>query len=202
MCDKFLKVDNYWQKGSFTVESTIVFPIVFIFLLISIGLSLMQFQISRQFYETILTVDRCVYNWHVVDKQFDTGEYNATARRLSLYWQLSLSNMHHGLLYLNNANETEALVNLLVKKDQLSIDYQGIEHANSLLTESYNTTIKRDGIGLNRINIKTTDKSTYFLSHNMFPQTDIGVSSYSYISEPDEFIRLINLIYHQFRSKT
>lgn len=186
---------SYWERGSFTLESVLIFPIVFLFILLLISLSLIQYQACRQFLVTTLAADRVAHNWQVVDKNFVTGEYQITSTRAQLYRFLAFNNLHRELLMQTALYEDYSLANLANMVDQSDLTNSLAAYKDLLSAQSYQSLIHLETRGFNSIHIKTMSPARGMLINNWNIGKEIGVPSFSMITEPGGFIRLIDLLY-------
>lgn len=162
-----------------------IFPLVLLFLLLLISLSLIQFQMSTQFYKTTLTADRLANNWQVPAKLFETGEYLVTDARVSLYSQLQADSLVFNLLSLTKLYEAEYYSKFLAGNTQ----------AHSFLDEFDQTNIYWETKGLSSIHVKSVDRMKGLLLTVPVLDDTISVSSYSTATDPADFIRVVDLLH-------
>ncbi len=189
------KIKNYLNEcGSFTLETTLVFPLIFIFTLLLITLFLIQFQLAGQFYATSTMADRTAHNWEVIDRVLATGEYTLDAKRSNLYWRLADENIFQGIIMAREVEGKEALLRAADEVSNRGFANPIINQASDLLAENYSSVVKLDTRFFKNIKIKTIGKSANLLPRGIVEEMNITVSSYSFVSEPAEFIRLINVL--------
>lgn len=184
------------ENGSYTLETTLIFPLIFIFLLLLLSLSLIQYQLAWQFYETTTIADKTAHNWEVIDRIFITGEYDINAKRSNLYWRITNENVFQGIILAKGAEEG-VLLRTADKFNNRGTSNLIINQASDLLATSYSNVIKLDTGLFKQIKVRTIANIVKFLPIEITDELKTTVSSYSYISEPDEFIRLINLLKQQ-----
>lgn len=184
------------ENGSYTLETTLIFPLIFIFLLLLLSLSLIQYQLAWQFYETTTIADKTAHNWEVIDRIFITGEYDIDAKRSNLYWRITNENVFQGIILAKGAEEG-VLLRTADKFNNHGTSNLIINQASDLLATSYSNVIKLDTGLFKQIKVRTIANIVKFLPIEITDELKTTVSSYSYISEPDEFIRLINLLKQQ-----
>ncbi len=184
------------ENGSYTLETTLIFPLIFIFLLLLLSLSLIQYQLAWQFYETTTIADKTAHNWEVIDRIFITGEYDIDAKRSNLYWRITNENVFQGIILAKGAEEG-VLLRTADKFNNRGTSNLIINQASDLLATSYSNVIKLDTGLFKQIKVRTIANIVKFLPIEITDELKTTVSSYSYISEPDEFIRLINLLKQQ-----
>lgn len=193
-CTKNVRNKYLTESGSFTLESILIFPLIFIFLLLLLTLSLIQFQLAGQFYATSITADRTAHNWEVIDRVFSTGEYGIGAKRSNLYWRITSENIFKGIILEKKSGGKEALLRVANEVSSDGIINPKINQASDLLAKNYDTIIKLENGFFKNIKVKTIATSINLLPIEIIEETNIAVSNYSFVSEPDEFIRLINLL--------
>jgi hypothetical protein len=157
-------------------------------------LSLVQYQLSGQYFATIITADRTAHNWEVINRQFVTGEYEIGAKRDNLYWRVSDENIFKGLILSREADDVRLPTTIADKIGEQSTSNPIISQATDILATNYNATVMLDTGLFKQIKIKTVAKPVTLLPARTVESTNLAVSGYSFVSEPDEFIRLVNLI--------
>ena len=90
------------KEGSFTIEASLVFPIIFLLVLAMIFISMYIYQKSSLYYIASSTSERIAFNWNNSYKVFSTGEVEFGKYEDSLYWRLTNDRLLDSLLVLTN----------------------------------------------------------------------------------------------------
>lgn len=187
-------------RGSFTLEASLVLPIIFIAILLLLFFCLYLYQNAFLAHSAAIAADRASYVWDNSFRDPKTGAVS-TSKADSLYWRLTSDTMLQSIFSIGGSGasseaastlqlpSTEAEVSsdnsLPLQKlkrvaSQLPIGFRGeMSYQNKLLVRKIDVTLQR------LVSLAPLDKI-------IGDSTQIGVAS-SYIVEPVEFIRTVEL---------
>ncbi|OEF99073.1 hypothetical protein BHF71_02505 [Vulcanibacillus modesticaldus] len=181
------------EKGSFTVEASLIFPIIFLFIVLLIFLSVIAYQKVLLYYVATQAADRVAFNWNNSHKDPITGEYQMEETD-GLYWRLTGDRVLNKLLSTYEDNRT---INITIKDSYEPIDLS--EKKLAIMSR-----VIPNGIGGNIIfqkNIyedKVIVKLDRLIKVPSFVSRLIGnkieVMAYSTTTDPVEYIRSVDLI--------
>jgi len=189
------------QKGSFTIEASLVFPIILLLTVAFILISVFIYERVYLYYIAATTAERTTYSWNNSSKNPVTGEF-ALGSYDGLYWRLTDDNLL-GFFMQSEQGGSSLKVSIDGNRDTGSEDtYSGDSLAENKLQSSLNLI----PIGINGTttyqNIVIDKKVSVYLENPIKISPPLGdligdkisVNASSTITDPVEFIRTTNLI--------
>ena len=76
-------------KGSFTLEASLVFPLIFITLLVLIFVSWIVFNKGMVYYKASMASEACSFTWNNSYRITNTGELENIVNNDGLYWRIT-----------------------------------------------------------------------------------------------------------------
>jgi len=181
------------QEGSLTVEAAMVYPLVLLVTLLLLFVTLSVWKTSALELHADAAAERAAYNWDNSYRDPVTGAYSISDRD-GLYWRISLGELSSlfrlsggtsSKLSLPAADNGElSLVQKKLFRQSLTLsgDIGGdLTYRNSLLETSVQADLQRDA-GIPR------------LFGSILPDRLTQGSAVSYITEPAEFLRNLDLL--------
>lgn len=192
-CKSLLSKFFFNKEGSFTIEASLIFPIIFLIILCFIIVSIVSYQKASLYYISSLTAERAAYNWTNSYKDSVTGEFNIE-KNDGLYWRLIDDNVIEilfGYTDICNAIEVEIgddiySANTLPRKKLLSIANTLPSGVEGKLIYQHN--LQREII----VELESSIKAPNFVETLIGDK--IRVSSKSIITDPVEYIRTVDFI--------
>jgi Flp pilus assembly protein TadG len=86
------------ERGSFTIEASLIFPIIFLTVIAFLFLSLYIYERVQLYQRANIAADRIAYIWDNTKKEPVTGTLSKPAENDGLYWRISDDNVL-GLLF-------------------------------------------------------------------------------------------------------
>ncbi|MEO3944581.1 hypothetical protein [Gorillibacterium sp. CAU 1737] len=181
------------QEGSFTLEATMVFPLVLLISFLVLFISLFLWRTAQLELRAETAAERAAYNWDNSYRDPVSGAF-AVSNRDGLYWRTSLTELS-SLFRISGrssstlnvpASGTESLSlsqsKLINQIDIVPPDSQGtFLYKNSLLERSVQVDLDRKS-GIPR------------LFARLIPEQSAAGIAESYITEPAEFLRNLDLL--------
>jgi hypothetical protein len=174
------------EEGSFVIEASLVFPIVFLCTIALLFFSLWSFEKAQLQQMAALTADRAAYNWDNSHKALTTGAYDIRQND-GLYWRLNNDSLgQSSALFLPNpqSSEIDSLPKLKLQNavSQLPNGIKGVlTFRNRLIDRRVEVQLSRMITPLPFLNL--------WLGHSR----TLVVRSSVYVIEPVEFIRNTDL---------
>lgn len=117
------KINAFFKddKGSFTIEASLIFPMLLIITLSLIFFSLVIYYKSVLQYDANRIADQVAFSWNNSSKDLQTGEFNTYTTDLNdgLYWRLTGNNFlsQFGLTMFGDSSlvQKKRVKNLLIK---------------------------------------------------------------------------------------
>jgi Flp pilus assembly protein TadG len=184
-----LKKFNREEKGSFTIEASLVFPIIFICILAFIYLSLYVYEAVTLQARASIAADRIAANWDNSHKDPKTGDFTVYTSDTSgdgLYWRVKevFGNKEYTI-------GSGASGNLTLKK------FTNVANSNLLKDVKGDISLEYSGVANTSRTVKVTLEKSLQLPTLPFIELgldDIQVTAKSTIAEPVEFIRTVDLL--------
>lgn len=180
------------ERGSFTLESSLVFPVIFVAILILLFFCLYLYQNALLAHSAAIAADRTSYVWDNSHKDSRTGAVEI-GKHDSLYWRLTSDGLLRGIFNLGGGEAT-ASVNLPASSSDGFQPAQKLSHVASQLPNSFNGEIRYDHKLLTRkveVSLKRMIRLAP-LEAVIGDSTQAGGAT-SYIVDPVEFIRTVDL---------
>lgn len=181
------------EEGSFTIEASLVFPVVLFTLVILLFFSMYIYQKTFLNQHAYAASERAAYSWDNSHKQAMTGEF-ATGEYDSLYWRLKDDQLL-GALFGWAGADNKVTVSVpageggSLSEQKLSQAVQGMPAAMAGTIEYQNTLIQR------KVTTKLEQMISLPLPSFLFDSgNSVFTTSSSAVVEPVEFIRTVDLI--------
>lgn len=182
------------EKGSFTIEASLVFPVIFLLVLSFIFISIFIYEKASLYYIASTVAERAAYNWNNSFKSTSTGELELGSYESRLYWRLADDKILDSLLSLSNnyqpiefnINEDYVFLDSLPEKKLLLSAKNIPEGINGKLI--YQNNIQRKVI----VELESSLRVPSFVVNLIGSR--IKARAYSTITEPVEFIRTIDFL--------
>lgn len=197
------------QKGSFTIEASLVFPMIFLITILLIFMNLYVYQKSTLYYLADTTAKHAAWNWDNSYKDAKTGAFNpyeknaATGQQLKndgLYWRFSDYHILDVLTF--NFSSAVSPRSLSISNNDRSeptnrgddlIAYK-LQKASSILPVGVSGTISYENKFYKRkISVKLQNplRMPDFIKA-MFKTELVEAEASAFVTEPAEFIRNID----------
>ncbi|MGR6542473.1 TadE family protein [Paenibacillus tundrae] len=181
------------EEGSFTIEASLVFPVVLFTLVILLFFSMYMYQKTFLNQHAYAASERAAYSWDNSHKQAMTGEF-ATGEYDNLYWRLKDDQLLGALFGWAGAdNQVKVSVPAgeggSLSEQKLSQAVQGMPTAMTGAIEYQNTLIQR------KVTTKLEQMISLPLPSFLFDSgNSVFTTASSAVVEPVEFIRTVDLI--------
>ncbi|WP_128104351.1 TadE family protein [Paenibacillus sp. DCT19] len=181
------------EEGSFTIEASLVFPVVLFTLVILLFFSMYMYQKTFLNQHAYAASERAAYSWDNSHKQAMTGEF-ATGEYDNLYWRLKDDQLL-GALFGWAGADNQVTVSVPagegggLTEQKLSQAVQGMPTAMTGTIEYQNTLIQR------KVTTKLEQMISLPLPSFLFDSgNSVFTTASSAVVEPVEFIRTVDLI--------
>jgi len=193
------------QKGSFTIEASLVFPIVFLVTILLLFLSLYVYQKSTLYYFADLTAKRAAWSWDNSYKDAATGKFNPYEKDAGtgqqrqndgLYWRFSDFHILDVLTFQFSKAAKPKEVPITsgdrskpVREDNLT-NYK-LQKAASLLPPGFSGTMSYENLFYKRkikVHLENPLKMPDFITV-WFRKELVEADASAFVTEPAEFIR-------------
>ncbi|WP_397338893.1 TadE family protein [Paenibacillus amylolyticus] len=181
------------EEGSFTIEASLVFPVVLFTLVILLFFSMFMYQKTFLNQHAYAASERAAYSWDNSHKQAMTGEF-ATGEYDNLYWRLKDDQLL-GALFGWAGADNQVTVSVpageggSLSEQKLSHAVQGMPAAMTGTIEYQNTLIQR------KVTTKLEQMISLPLPSLLFDSgNSVFTTASSAVVEPVEFIRTVDLI--------
>ncbi len=182
------------KEGSFTIEASLVFPIIFLLVLSMIFISMYIYQKASLYYIASCTADRIAFNWNNSYKDFSTGEVAFGKYEDSLYWRLTDDRLLDSLLVLTNdykpievnINDNNSIGDSLPENKLINNAGYLPNGVNGKII--YHNYVQREII----VELESQIKIPIFIANLVGDK--INARAESTITEPVEFIRTIDFV--------
>ncbi|RED63019.1 TadE/TadG family type IV pilus assembly protein [Cohnella lupini] len=196
------------QKGSFTIEASLVFPLVFLVTILLIFMSLYVYQKSTLYYLADTTAKRASWVWDNTYRDGITGEFNpyekdpGTQQQLQndgLYWRFNDFNMMDVLTF--QFKEAVDAKELSISASDRSAPSRSSSLVNYKLQRAVTTLPKGVSGSISYENKFYKRKITVHLENPLkmpdfvkswFRQELVEAEASSFVTEPTEFIRTVD----------
>lgn len=190
----FREIQN--ARGSFTLEASLVFPIIIIAILLLLFFCLYLYQNAILAHTAAIAADRISYVWDNSFRDPRTGAANSSSAD-SLYWRLTSDTMLQSIFRLEN-NEVASTLQLPITQDEVSSKESLPIQKLKRVAAQIPTGFRGETSYRNKLLIRRIDVFLQRLVHLTPLEKIIGDSSQSssavsYIVEPVEFIRIVEL---------
>ncbi|MCD1260380.1 pilus assembly protein [Paenibacillus athensensis] len=196
------------QKGSFTIEASLVFPIVFLVTILLIFLSLYIYQKSTLYYFADLTAKRAAWSWDNSYKDAATGKFNpyekdsGTGQQRQndgLYWRFSDFNMLDVLTFrFSQAVQPQAITISSGDRSkparESNLTTYKLQRAASLLPPGFSGTMSYENVFYKRkikVHLENPLKMPGFITV-WFHKELVEADASAFVTEPAEFIRNVD----------
>ncbi|NBI27862.1 TadE/TadG family type IV pilus assembly protein [Chengkuizengella marina] len=180
------------RRGNFTIESTLVLPIIFIVTLSTLFLSLFIYQKVILYSISSLTAERISFNWDNSFKDPITGRVSSETLD-DLYWRAFQDSISQ--IFLFGSNEREVVLELPIQNNAngSSSVLKKMQNSAHLLSDSF---IGKIVYSNHLVSRKVSVELNRFIQIPKVMKMNNHVYSYveSSITEPVEFIRNIDLL--------
>jgi hypothetical protein len=184
---------NRSEKGSFTIESTLIFPVIFLLTVSFLFISIFMYQKVTLFYIASQAAERTAYNWNNSYKDPFTGEFQM-GESDGLYWRLTDDRLLDLLLVLSNQYEPSQVTldspasSNELPKHKLQRMASKIPNAIEGKLIYQNSIYKRSII----VELESPIKMPSFVSDLI--GNKINARASAHVHDPVEFIRTVDLV--------
>lgn len=192
--ENFVKRFMKNKEGSFTIEASLVFPIIFLLILSMILISTYIYQKASLYYIASSTSERIAFNWTNSYKDFSTGELNIGEYEDNLYWRL-IDDRFFGSL-LNLANDYQPIEVSLIGNNITddSLPENKLIASATYLPNGNSGKIVFHNYGLREITVELESQINIPIFISNLVGEKINARSKSTITDPVEFIRAIDFV--------
>ncbi|NOU80095.1 pilus assembly protein [Paenibacillus sp. LMG 31459] len=182
------------EEGSFTIEASLLLPIIMCITMLLLFFSLYSYQKSMLLQVGSAATERAAYNWEnsnrAVDGEFAAGNYDP------LYWRISEDGLLWSLFGTGAQNGSTAIVLPGEAEDGGELPIVKLRQASKIvplnltgeLSYTYGLTGRKISAELKKVlSLPVLDE---LLADEAVPE----VSASSYVTEPVEFIRTVDLM--------
>lgn len=183
-------------RGSFTLEASLVFPVIIIAILLLLFFCLYLYQNAFLAHSAAIAADRVSYVWDNSARDPRTGALTSSAND-SLYWRLTSDTMLQSIFRFENNDVASVLQLPSIEAEVSSIESLPIQKLKRVATQ-LPAGFRGEMSYHNKLLIRSIDISLQRLIRLAPLEKIIGDSSQSgsavsYIVEPVEFIRIVEL---------
>lgn len=190
------------EKGSFTIEASLVFPIILLLTVAFILISVFIYERVFLYYIAVTTAERTTYSWNNSNKNPVTGEFPLGSYD-DLYWRLTDDQLF-GLFM--QSEQSGSTLKVSIEGNRNIESTEDINNGNSLAESKLQNSLVHIPSGINGSstyrNFVVDKKVSVYLENpiNISPPlgdligNKISVNASSTITDPVEFIRTTNLI--------
>ncbi|WP_202078139.1 TadE/TadG family type IV pilus assembly protein [Caldalkalibacillus salinus] len=183
-------------RGSFTLEASLIFPIIFVLIIMFLFVSILIYQKVTLHYVASLAADRTAYTWDNSFKQPFEGEFNISERD-DLYWRLTDDRLLSSMFGLTMRGES----NVTLEKDR---EYTGLSERKLYRIVPYlpndleGTMTFQNGTTSRsiRVEIESPLRMPQFITH-IFGET-LKAFGQSIIVDPVEYNRNVQMMWDYY----
>lgn len=180
------------ERGSFTLESSLVFPVIFIAILILLFFCLYLYQNALLAHTAAIAADRTSYVWDNSHKDTRTGAVEM-GKHDSLYWRLTSDGLLRGIFNLGSG-EVTASVTLPASSSDGAQPAQKLSRVASQLPGGFSGEIRYNHkLIVRKVEVSLKRLITMAPLEGFIGDTTQAGSATSYIVDPVEFIRTVDL---------
>ncbi|WP_128894079.1 hypothetical protein [Longirhabdus pacifica] len=188
------------QQGSFTLESTLAFPVIIMFVVLLLGLTTASYDHVKLIFYSQTSVERAAYIWDNEQRDIETGAYGMKPKTMgAFYWRWTDDKAYNIFLGFNNpsvtvdipAGESNSDDRATMKLTKAIQDLPADEaYSGSLSYSNYILERRVDGKLEQEVN------SPFINQVSILGETEVvlGEEAKSWIIEPTEFIRTVDFI--------
>ncbi|WP_058305888.1 TadE/TadG family type IV pilus assembly protein [Gracilibacillus massiliensis] len=195
----FLSIRKHWkkfrknEKGMFTLEASLIFPIIFIVTISLILFSLVIYQKVVVYQKAHLIAERASFTWDNSKKEFDTGEFKET--------QYSSMDGGDGLYWRSNAIGTQIILKFLNTGGLSNADAAKINRAQTKGSAMYTSgSVEIEQLGMMGFDhrIKVTASSDLKLPDfvELISDDNFKATATASFKDPVELIRTTDFVVH------
>lgn len=193
---RFIRKSGFFrenEKGSFTVEASLVFPIILLLTVAFILISVYIYERVYLYYVASITAERTTYSWNNSSKNPYTGEYELGSYD-NLYWRLTDDQLFN---FFSLSEQESHLIKISTEGSSQydSLAEQKLQNSASLLPSGINGSLTYQNSLIAKrvtVNLETPIKISPLLGRLIGDK--ISSSASSTITDPVEFIRTIDLV--------
>lgn len=181
------------ERGSFTIEASLIFPIVFLLTVSFLFISIFMYQKVTLFYIASQAAERAAHNWNNSYKDPFTGEFQM-GESDGLYWRLTDDRLLDLLLGLNSRYEP-VHVTLGSQTSSNRLPQQKLQKmANKIPNGIKGKMIYQNSISKQSIivELESPIKIPSFVAHLIGDKVSARASAN--VNDPVEFIRTVDLV--------
>lgn len=186
-------------RGSFTLEASLVLPVIFIAILLLLFFCLYLYQNALLAHSAAIAADRASYVWDNSFRDPKTGAINSS-KTDSLYWRLTSDTMLQSIFSLGSSGASSEAVSTLQlpstkgESTNKSLPMQKLQRVASQLPTGFRGEMSyQNKLFIRKINVSLQRLVTLApLDKIIGDSTQRGYAG-SYIVEPVEFIRTVEL---------
>lgn len=186
------------EEGSFTLESTFIFPVILLLIMTLMMFMLYMYQKTQLYYTASMTVERAAFNWDNSKRGADgipeSGEDDG------LYWRISGDEMLQTLFGLTGSAKPVAVA-LPVERDEADNSNDGslltaakLQRSANRLSSELQGELEYRRTLIGNLNIKLLQPITLEPLEKALGHSSPASSGSASIVDPVEFIRTVDLV--------
>lgn len=181
------------EKGSFTIESTLIFPIIFFLTVSFLFISIFMYQKVTLFYIASQAAERTAYNWNNSYKEATTGDFQM-GESDGLYWRLTDDRLLDILFGLSN-QYVPSHISLDSPTSSNELPKQKLQRMASKIPNGIEGKLIYQNSIYNRsiiVELESPIKIPSFVSNLIGDKINARASAH--VHDPVEFIRTVDLV--------
>jgi hypothetical protein len=186
------------QNGSFTIEASLMFPILLILTIIFIFFALFIYQKVVLHHQAAVIAERAAFVWNNTNKDPVSGVHGDVSAYDGLYWRLTDDRMLESLFeqaFTSNSPSVLQLGAMAEPDGKRDLTEQKLYNISRYVPEGMTGTLSYEHVLYKRVitvNLESSLKLPAFVS--AFMNHKASASAEAYVVEPAEFIRSVDLI--------
>ncbi|XEC93844.1 TadE/TadG family type IV pilus assembly protein [Paenibacillus tarimensis] len=184
------------EEGSFTLESSLVFPMIFILTLAMLLMSLYVYQKVILYHISSAAADRTAFNWGNSHRSADTGQAPDGSYD-GLYWRVSDDDMLESFFGVGKSEERAVIrmPNAGTRDEGRSLPERKLSAASAWIPVSYAGEIAYEqGALVRKISVKLRHAISLSPLEALIGRSEPNSRAQSAVVDPPEFIRNVELV--------
>ncbi|WP_062354515.1 TadE/TadG family type IV pilus assembly protein [Bacillus kwashiorkori] len=178
------------ERGAFTLEASLLFPIILILSLTVVFFFIVLYLHASTYHTASMVADRMVYSWNNSDKDIKTAEFSLYTSNPNhpdgLYWRLFGNNFLDKFgIKLSNDNGTVTRKINRINSMNLSSENIDVHFDNTITGGKVTVTVQ-----------KSIHLPNYFLNLFGLDSNAVGSSVTKSVHDPVELIRTTDFVFH------
>lgn len=182
------------EKGSFTIEATLVFPLLLLITIFLLFFAMFAYESASLHQKTALIVDRTAYNWNHTTADHNTGAYSINENE-SLYWRTTNDSILDVFQFMNDNKSTtiQMPVEQLIPKAGVE---RKLQQAGTVFSKEVKGELSYTNHLISRaVKIQAYQKTVIPATFRKWGRQGYAAArSTSQVSDPVEFIRNTELV--------